>query len=986
MSIALASFIALAPFFQSDPDLALRRTLTVEDGDAWRTLESPTLSRSGAWLAVELRYADGRDGTSEIVSTDGAVRHVVERGAGARIDATDGFVALRRAPERDVVRAAKKDGAKDDDLPKSALVLVALPGGEEVVVENVDSFALPEEGGGWAAWRLAKADEEETAEDEDAEEAEEPEESEAEEEEGAPDPPEHVAKKKDGRPLVVGRPFADPAVERTFEFASGYAFSPKGRWLVLATTTVDAETPDEVLLVDLEDLDADPRVLSSGEARVRSFAFSEDGASVAFLSDVGTFADEQPHWSLFAAATAESGPARVVAATGTDGVPESWGVSEHRAPRFSTRGARLLFGTAPRPEPEPEEIPEDDRVHVDVWSWNDPDLQSEQLLQLEEERKRSYLAVAGIGEERVVQLAGPDLPDVVIGQEGDAPLAHGASDRPYRVALQWDRWGKSDRYAVDVETGERRLLLQSVRGIIGASPDGRWLTWWDPGREAWLALDVTDEGAEPRDLTSGIELEGESVVFADERQDTPDWQRPYGAAGWSADSSRFVVHDAFDPWSLDPTGASEAVRVTGGEGRGTNTRFRVIDDDADEPGLTQDRPLLLAGLELDSKRARLAAVSLDEPREPTTLLVAAERLGTPRRAAETGRYVMTRETFRVFPDLWSTTLESGEDGAPRIDDPVRLTDANPQASQFAWGTARPHRWRSAGGDELEGILYLPEDYDESEPLPLLVYFYERNAENLHRHYEPIPHRSIVRFPRYTSHGYAVFVPDIVYREGAPGPSAFDCVIPGILDLVERGIADPDRIGVQGHSWGGYQIAYLVTRTNLFACAIAGAPVSNMTSAYGGIRRATGLSRQFQYERTQSRIGGTLWERTQKYLENSPLFFADRVSTPLLMLHNDGDGAVPWEQGIEYFVALRRLGTPAWLLNYANEKHWVLRYAHRRDYARRMADFLDHYVLGEPAPPWMTEGVQAIDKGRTLGHREPEPVPEPEAPVAGESVR
>ncbi len=203
-------------------------------------------------------------------------------------------------------------------------------------------------------------------------------------------------------------------------------------------------------------------------------------------------------------------------------------------------------------------------------------------------------------------------------------------------------------------------------------------------------------------------------------------------------------------------------------------------------------------------------------------------------------------------------------------------------------------------------------------------------------------------------------------DGYPGESAFDCIVPGVLSIVAKGFVDPARIGVQGHSWGGYQIAYLVTKTNIFAAAEAGAPVVNMTSAYGGIRWGTGMSRMFQYERTQSRIGGTLWEKLPRYIENSPLFWADKVETPVLMLHNDEDTAVPWYQGIEYFVALRRLNKPVWMLNYNGEPHGLRKYQNQKDWQLRMQQFFDHYLMDAPAPVWLAEGVPAVKKGRTLG--------------------
>jgi dipeptidyl aminopeptidase/acylaminoacyl peptidase len=261
---------------------------------------------------------------------------------------------------------------------------------------------------------------------------------------------------------------------------------------------------------------------------------------------------------------------------------------------------------------------------------------------------------------------------------------------------------------------------------------------------------------------------------------------------------------------------------------------------------------------------------------------------------------------------------------------------------------------------------------------MMVYFYERYTDNLNSHYAPEPYRSYINFSFYASRGYLVFVPDIPYKIGYPGESALEAVMSGVTALMDEGFVDRDRIGVQGHSWGGYQTAYLVTRTNLFAAAEAGAPVANMISAYGGIRWGTGMSRMFQYERTQSRIGGSLWEYPLRYIENSPIFMADRIETPLLIMHNDGDTAVPWYQGIELFVALRRLGKPVWMINYNGEPHWPTTYANKRDWTIRMQQFFDHYLKDAPAPVWLETGIPAVDKGKTLGLEPAEPAAMPAA--------
>jgi dipeptidyl aminopeptidase/acylaminoacyl peptidase len=320
--------------------------------------------------------------------------------------------------------------------------------------------------------------------------------------------------------------------------------------------------------------------------------------------------------------------------------------------------------------------------------------------------------------------------------------------------------------------------------------------------------------------------------------------------------------------------------------------------------------------------------------------------------------IFAKENFQSFPDLHYADL-----GVQRS---KRVSNANPQQAERRWGTCELYEWTALDGQRLQGLLVKPEGFDPKRQYPMVVNFYERSSDELHRHDAPAPGRSTINYPYYASRGYLVFSPDIPYRTGYPGESCYNAVVSGVTSLIDRGFVDRGRIGVQGHSWGGYQVAYLLTKTNIFKCAESGAPVVNMFSAYGGIRWATGLSRMFQYEHTQSRIGGTIWEYPMRYYENSPLFSMDKVQTPVLILHNDADGHVPWYQGIEYFTALRRLGKPAWLLNYNEEPHWPVKLQNRKDFQLRMSQFFDHYLLDKPMPQWMQRGVPAVEKGIRQG--------------------
>jgi dipeptidyl aminopeptidase/acylaminoacyl peptidase len=652
-----------------------------------------------------------------------------------------------------------------------------------------------------------------------------------------------------------------------------------------------------------------------------------------------------------------------VAGEGTAGIPDGWWVSEHGDLSFSENGRRLFFGTAPRPEPEPEEeVPEWEKVELDVWNWRDPLLQPQQLVERERELERTYLAVAHLDRGAVVQLADRAVPNVEVGSKGDADIAVGGSNVPYRQLISWDSPSYYDIYVVDVRTGERRKVVEKLHGWrADLSPEAEYLTWWDGHERAWFALSVG--GGEPVKLTEAV-----SYPVHEEEDDHPMIPGPYGNAGWTEGDRWFLVYDKHDIWATDPRGRRSPRNLTEGVGRERGLDFRYLQLDPEQDALSEDEQMLLRAFDNETKASGFYRDRFEGDGEPTELIMAEQRFSLPRKAEDADVLMLTRQSFTEYPDLWVSDLSFG--------DMRRASEANPQQAEYLWGTAQLVDWRSTDGKELEGILYKPENFDPSRKYPMMVYFYERMADALHSYRSPGPGGSSISIAFYVSRGYVVFVPDVHYRVGYPGESAFDCVVSGVLSVLDEGFVDPQRIGIQGHSWGGYQIAYLVTQTDIFAAAEAGAPVSNMTSAYGGIRWSSGRSRMFQYERSQSRLGGSLWEARQRYIENSPLFWADKVETPVLMLHNDEDGAVPWYQGIEFFVALRRLAKPAWLLNYNGEPHGLRKYQNRKDWAVRMQQ------LDAPAPVWLAEGVPAVEKGRTLGlELVEEAVP---AVVAGES--
>ena len=906
--------------------------------DNWKAIEGQSISPDGRWVLYNVVPRDGGDGELIVREVESDREHVIPRGSSARFDPESNWVVFLIEPSEEALKEARAAEKKSDEQPKSALGILRLADGSVTTIERVRSFQLPEEAGDRLAFLMerdlpAESEEPETAH---------PVAEEQEEESAAPNPAEL------GTRLVVRT--LDTGAEQSWEYATAYALSADGRRLYFVTSEPDEEN-DGVYVVEARSGSRTP--LLTGPGRYQRLALDEEGGQAAFLSDRGDQEAEQPavrlyHWRE------GMRQATAVASEGDAGIPEGWWVSEHRTPSFSENGIRIFFGTAPRPEPEPDEDDEPDeesQVKLDIWHWQDPYLQPQQLIQADQERRRSYQAVVHLSSGNVVQLANEAMPSVSVGAEGNADIALAVTNVPYRKRSSWDTPGWSDVHLVNVYTGESQPLMEEVRINANLSPDGRYLAWWDYQERAWFAMNV--ESNTMVELSAGI-----PYPVWNELHDTPSLPPAYGSAGFTEGDELFLIYDRYDVWAADPSGRTETRCITEGTGRDRNLRFRYVRLDPEERQIDPGARIVLSAFDMTSKASGFYRDRVGGRGLPEQLLMTDHRFSNPTRAADADRLLFTRESFPEFPDLWaSDSMFRGM---------TKISEANPQMSEFLWGTAEIVTWQSVDGTTLEGILYQPEDFDPSREYPLMVTFYERSSDNLHRHWAPEPHRSIINYTFYTSRGYLVFLPDIPYRVGYPGESALNAVVPGVLELIRAGYVDRDNIGVAGHSWGGYQIAFMITRTNLFKAAEAGAPVSNMTSAYGGIRWASGMSRMFQYERTQSRIGATLWEAPLKYIENSPVFWADKIETPLLIMHNDEDGAVPWEQGIELFVALRRLGRPAWMIVYNEQPHWPITWPNKKDWAIRLQQYFDHFLKGAPAPVWIAEGVPAVRKGKTLG--------------------
>lgn len=916
--------------------------------EIWNRITDTEISSNGNWVLYAMSPED-QDGVLTITNVTDNREYSVPQGDDAVFTYGSEAAVFLVSPPKDSVRQAKLDKKKKDEMPGDSLGVINLVNGNFYGAADVLSYKVPEKNGDWVAYMTRLSDDDSEDADTTSPESEAKEEGEADKAKEDDD-----KKREDGKPLHVYS-IATESVT-SFALVSDYEFSEDGQRLAFTTVSKSGDS-DGIYLLSTATGRVD--TLASGQGDYKNVSFDDSGSQVAFLSNVETFSDDQPSFSVYYYTVGESSAA-AVATEGDSFLGEGWWISEHGNVHFSEDGSRLFFGTAPKPEPESDDsdILEDEKVVVEVWSWTDDDFYPAQKIRLESEKKRSYLAVYHVNNDRSVQLASEDFPTVSLLDDGNGKYGIANSNMSYRKERSWDFPAFYDSYLVNLADGSRTPVVEGIQSQPRLSPEGKYVIWWDHSTLSWMSQPVDGSGS-AINLTESLPY----PVF----NEIHDWPYPansYGLSGWTDGDRRLLVNDKHDIWSVDPTGRRDPVSITANRGRSENLRFRYVRLDPEQDAIDPESTALLSAFNYGTKESGFYNLTPADPGSLTELVMEKARFSTPVQSRQGDRLMWTRESFTEFPDVRvSDKMFDGQD---------RVSTANPQQSEYLWGSAELVSWSTLDGIPVDGILYKPENFDPSQQYPMMVYFYEKSSDGLYRHDAPAPHRSVINKTFYTSRGYLVFVPDIPYKIGYPGESAMNAIMPGVTMLIGEGFVDEDNIGVQGHSWGGYQIAYMVTKTNLFKAAEAGAPVSNMISAYGGVRWGSGLSRMFQYERTQSRIGGSLWEYPMRYISNSPIFEADKIETPLLIMHNDEDGAVPWYQGIELFAALRRLDKPVWLINYNGEPHWPTTYPNKRDWAIRMQQYFDHFLKGEPAAEWITNGVPEVRKGTTLGLEQPTP--------------
>jgi dipeptidyl aminopeptidase/acylaminoacyl peptidase len=907
--------------------------INAETYNKWNSISSISQSKSGDLISYEINPLEG-DGILYLKSSlPNGLEKTFPRGYKAQINFTENYFVALIKPSFDSVRKLELAKTKKDHFPKDSLVIYSPLTDSTRIIADITSYKMADKGP-WFAYHSAN-------------------------DLRTPCPKKKklqlFRKKKgcelsktSGKTLFVANPI--DSVELIFHNVVDYDLDKNGTKFYY---TLSHQGEKDSLSLNIYDFTTNTNYeICTHQFSFKNLTFNENGNQLAFLStnDTNKLKNyDLQLWDL-------SKPQLIVTLDSLhENMPNGKGISENFAPYFSKDGKKLFFGIAERNQQEPEDtLLEKEKAVVDVWRGDDLRIQPQQLKEKQRDERKSDLAVYHITHRKMVPLGTESFERVRVYHKGNTDLSIGLSAQNYLKERTWEFPWKNDIYIIHHQSGESELIAEGVAYNTSLSPSENYFVYYNGADSNWYSIDL--ETKQKKNLTERV-----SATFAEDNNGNPFIPYSQGNSGWTMIDNHeyYLVNSIYDIWAVSPEKDVVPISITYGQGRSTETIYRLtrFDEDSLYCELTDN---LIHGKNDTSKAESYWSIKNQDGKFILSAEIESNHKYTfIEKADDTDKIIFRRMNFSTYPELEVSDLS--------FQNPIKITNTNPQQSQYNWGTVEQVKWTTYKGLTLNGLLYKPADFDSSKKYPMIVYFYEKYSDNLHFYYSPKPTASIVYPTEYVSNDYIIFIPDIIYESGHPAASAYDCIVSGTDYLTHNyPWIDSTKLGLQGQSWGGYQTAQLITMTKKYAAAMAGAPVSNMFSAYGGIRWGSGLSRMFQYERTQSRIGYTIWEKPELYIENSPLFGLPNVETPLLIMHNDGDGAVPWYQGIELFMGLRRLDQPVWLLNYNGDEHNLMKTANRRDLSIRMRQFFDFYLKGEEMPKWMAEGIPALEKGIDYG--------------------
>jgi dipeptidyl aminopeptidase/acylaminoacyl peptidase len=883
--------------------------LTAADYGKWESLRWATLSRDGSWLAVQVGRVDGDDELQihrlDRPGTDSVV--VIRYGSGAQFSRDGRWVSYSIG----VSEEQRREMARQSRPHEPRVGLLDLATGDTAIVPGVAGSAFSHDGRYLAMRRFVAGNS------------------------GG------GRNSAGGHDLVVRE--LSTGTDTNFGNVGAFAWQDGGRLLAM---TVDAAGQAGNAVRVWDPATGALRVLDSAPADYRNLRWRPRSADLAVLRSF----DQESH---------KDASHVVLVWTGLDGRPRAHvldpaqradfpadtRVDHLRDLEFADDGRAVFFGVrawepadtaiADTAAPGPAGAARDDgQADVEVWHTRDVDIIPRQKLTAERDRERSHLAIWHLDRDRLVQLGNADLDDVQ--RVGGDRTAIGIDETPH----EQDRmFGPRfvNVYLIDTATGDRRRVIERVEHFFGASPEGRYLLYLR--EDSYRVYDTRQDrhvditGSVPTDF---VNLESDLTVAQ---------KPPFGVGGWTRGDRSVLIHDRYDAWEIRPDG-SGGRRLTDGFADSTSHRYQRIGWDDHQTAIDPTAPAYYNLTGRWSKwNGYAVAPRLDRPARRAVWLDAG--VGRLTRADDADVFIHSVESFHISPDYF---VSRG-----RLGPGTRITRTNAFQDDYLWGRAELVEFENDHGRRLQGALFYPAGYEPGRQYPMITYVYETRSWAVHTYAIP-SERSAYNPAVWTSQGYFVFQPDIVYRDRQPGVSAVEAIVPAVRKVLETGMIDPARVGLIGHSWGGYQAAFVPTQTDMFAAAVAGAPLTELISMYLSIYWNTGDTDARIFEISQGRMEVPPWEDLDAYMANSPVFHIERLNTPMLVAFGDEDGAVDWHQGIVFYNAARRAGKDMVLLVYPGENHSLANRANQIDYHRRINQWFAHYLKGEAAPDWIRDGV------------------------------
>lgn len=891
-----------------------KKTLPVDDYGKWQSIGANDLSPNGEWVAYQLLVQEDND-TLFVTHRSTGKSYKLEFASVPEFSKDNKWLAYRIGlPFKEAERL------RDQGKPiEYKMGLLNLETGKKETVQNVSRFGFSRNGKFLTVYLSAPKE------------------------------------NKEKGSILLLKNLADHST-RTIGNVTDYAFNKKSDFLAYITESANI-AGNSVELFNLNHYML--KVLASDTTRFSKLTWQKEGDGLSFFKIFKKDTHEEENAMVYSYTDIyKDASLRIFDPTTAAGFPKNMRIHNSSTPKLSDDMSAVFFGvktwtlkskkedkkntdsskakTDSTKNLAVKKIATDEKLPaVDIWHWKDPEIQPRQKVTFPQDKEASYLSVWNLGNDQFYQLAKENTPDALL--TGNQKYAITSTNKKYKPAFKEDY---ADFYLVNTQTGEEKLLYE--KSLAGAytgprpSPDGKYLYYFRD--KHWWVYDIAT--AKNINITQNIKTD-----FQDIRDDHPATRPPVGIGGWTKSDKELLLYDEYNIWAVKPDG-SGGRKLTQGEK--DEIMFRVYRTDFEEPYLDDSKAIYFSAYGDKSKKYGYYKW---ENGQTDKLIFEDLSISRLTKARDTNSFLYVKQDFHLSPELYASDNFTND---------KKVTGTNPQQDNYYWGKSRLISFTNTKGKKMQGALFYPANYEPGKQYPMIVYIYELLSNTVHAYTNPSV-RSAYNTTNFTTNGYFVFRPDIVYETNEPGTSAVNCVVPAVKEVLKTGMIDKDKIGLMGHSWGAYQTSFIITQTDIFKAACAGAPLTDLISMSMSIYWNSGTPDQKIFETSQGRFDGPWYERTDAHIRNSPMFNASKIKAPLLVAFGDKDGAVDWHQGIEMYGTMRRMEKPHVMLVYADENHGLAKKENQIDYQKKQREWFDHYLLGKPAEKWISNGVSYLDK-------------------------